>query len=90
MTFNIWRFDDTVEAYSACQCDENIKTGDVLVIPSEGVVGIADTWPFAITEQQGHLHGLKITPREFFVKHGLNLEALACAEEVAYSYTQTV
>jgi hypothetical protein len=49
-------FESTGEAYDACQCDENIKNGDVLVIESEGVVGVADTWPFAITEAHGALH----------------------------------
>jgi hypothetical protein len=28
----------------------------VLVIPSEGVVGIADTWPIAVTQEHGALH----------------------------------
>ena len=44
------------EAYAACQCDEAIKQGDLLVIASEGVVGIADTWPVAVTVTRGELH----------------------------------
>jgi hypothetical protein len=32
----IHRFDNTGEAYDACQCDEDIKTGDMLVIEEKG------------------------------------------------------
>ena len=51
----IRRFDSTGEAYDACQTGEAEK-GDLLWIPSEGVVGVADTWPFAVTCQYGKLH----------------------------------
>jgi hypothetical protein len=49
-------FDSTGEAYDACQCDEKISTGDALVIESEQIVGLAYTWPVAITEAYGVLH----------------------------------
>ena len=49
-------FDSTGGAYDACQCDDNVKRGDILYIPSEGVVGLADTWPIAITKEYGALH----------------------------------
>jgi hypothetical protein len=55
----VHHFASTGEAYDATQCDENIKNGDVLVIASERVVGIADTWPFAITKEFGKLHALE-------------------------------
>jgi hypothetical protein len=45
-------------AYDATQCDDAVKTGDILVIESEGVVGVAHTWPFAVTEKHGDLHQL--------------------------------
>lgn len=51
-------FNSTGEAYDATQCSDEIKDGDVLVIRSEGVVGIADTWPFAVTEAAGNLHSI--------------------------------
>jgi len=54
----IHRFASTGEAYDATQCDSDIENGDVLVIAAEGVVGIADTWPFAVTENFGKLHRL--------------------------------
>lgn len=52
-------FSSTQEAYDACQCDDTVKNGDILVIASERVVGIADTWPFAVTEPAGELHQVK-------------------------------
>lgn len=54
----VHRFDSTGEAYDATQCDENIQRGDILLIESERVVGVADTWPFAVTPTHGHLHAL--------------------------------
>lgn len=54
----VHHFSSTEDAYDACQCDEAIKTGDVLVIASEGVVGVAYTWPFAVTPEAGELHQL--------------------------------
>ena len=56
---NIHRFESTGDAYDACQCDEKIKDGDVLLIESEGVVGLAHTWPYAVTLNLGKLHGVK-------------------------------
>lgn len=49
-------FPSTAQAYDACQCDDSIKKGDLLVIESEKVVGIADTWPVAVTDERGSLH----------------------------------
>lgn len=49
-------FDSSGSAYDCCQCDESIETGDILVIPSEQVVGIADAWPIAVTANAGKLH----------------------------------
>ncbi|RWN60188.1 hypothetical protein [Mesorhizobium sp.] len=57
-TIRVHFFDSTGEAYDATQCDETIKNGDVLVIESEKVVGLADTWPVAVTEHSGNLHVL--------------------------------
>ena len=57
-TPKIHLFASTGMAYNACQGDESISKGDILVIESEGVIGIADTWPFALTEKHGALHGI--------------------------------
>ena len=86
-------FDSTGEAYDACQCDDTIKTGDTLVIKSEGVVGVAHTWPIAVTVTRGEFHTLK-TPGNwsdavvgndfgFTVEHFLT--AAAAALRLGYS-----
>lgn len=49
-------FDSTSEAYDACNCDPIVNRGDTILIPDEHVVGVADTWPFAITKNNGSLH----------------------------------
>lgn len=52
------------EAYDACQTgihyahdgEYPVETGDILIIEKEKVIGIADTWPVAVTIERGHLH----------------------------------
>lgn len=75
-------FESTGEAYDACQCDEDIKDGDVLVIESERVVGVADTWPFAVTVAHGNLHVLKDGIEK------LEKEALNVGREDAIKYAR--
>lgn len=58
MLFVIHSFPSTGDAYDATQCDPCVKTGDLLVITSEQVVGIAYTWPVAVTKRHGALHYL--------------------------------
>ena len=53
-----YAFASTGNAYDATQCDAAIRTGDTLIVLSEAVVGIAMTWPFAVTEACGQLHAL--------------------------------
>jgi hypothetical protein len=53
------RFDSTEQAYDACQTGDACD-GDILFIESEGVIGISDCWPFAITVETGALHGLAL------------------------------
>ncbi|MEV7870152.1 hypothetical protein AB0P17_29595 [Streptomyces sp. NPDC088124] len=55
----VWTFYSTGEAYGAVQCRDDIRDGDVLVIEREQVIGIAHTWPFALTEAHGMFHTLK-------------------------------
>ena len=40
------------------QTDETIAAGDTLLILDEGIVGVAMTWPFAITAEPGKLHAV--------------------------------
>ena len=55
----IWIFDSSGEAYDACQCRDEIKTGHILIVPNEKVVGIAHTWPIAVTVERGNLHEVR-------------------------------
>lgn len=59
--FSAWRihaFASTGNAYDAVQIDETIAAGDTLLILDERVVGVAMTWPFAITAEPGKLHAV--------------------------------
>lgn len=63
----VWTFESTGDAYDACQVRDDIEDGDVLVIERERVIGIAYTWPFALTEEYGELHTLNdhLDPRTY-------------------------
>lgn len=52
-------FSSTGSAYDSCMCDEAINDGDTLLIESERVVGLAFTWPIAVTTECGALHTVK-------------------------------
>lgn len=74
-----WFFDSTGDAYDACQCREDIKDGDVLVIESEQVIGVAHCWPLAVTVTQGHLH----RPKDGMSIHDLSDYDIGNAVEAA-------
>lgn len=57
----VHRFDDTDTAYDITQTEEGVHRGicdgDVLVVESEGVVGVlTNSWPVALTEVHGQFH----------------------------------
>lgn len=49
-------FRTTDEAYDHTRWSEKISGGDLLIVPSEGVIGIAHDWPVAVTASRGQLH----------------------------------
>jgi hypothetical protein len=51
-------FFDSADAYNQTQWNEAIRNGDILMIKSEQVIGIADTWPVAVTKAFGSLHAV--------------------------------
>lgn len=52
-------FNSTREAYDASECDSNIRDGDVLHVPPEGVAGVLyGVWPMAVTTDHGEFHVL--------------------------------
>lgn len=54
--YRIHVFETSGNAYDAVQTDDRIATGDLLLVMDEAVVGVAMTWPFAVTAEPGHLH----------------------------------
>jgi hypothetical protein len=64
-TTRVHHFESSEEAYDATQCNPEVMDGDVLVIWPAGIVGIADTWPFSVTPDHGHLHGTKDEPEVY-------------------------
>ncbi|MGW3860415.1 hypothetical protein ACWEDZ_02880 [Streptomyces sp. NPDC005047] len=77
----VWTFYSTGEAYGACQTREEIRDGDVLVIEREKVVGIAETWPFALTARFGDLHLTTRDPATY--EHGKYAASIPVAEAEA-------
>ncbi|MFE4527164.1 hypothetical protein ACFRMO_08190 [Streptomyces anulatus] len=77
----VWPFQSTAAAYGACQCSEDIRDGDVLVIEDEKVVGIAWTWPFALTEDFNELHVTTANPRTY--QGGIFAAGVDRAEQIA-------
>ena len=49
-------FNDTGIAYNFAMSQDEIHTGDILLAIDEKVVGLAYTWPVAITEEHGEFH----------------------------------
>lgn len=76
-------FDSTGEAYDRSQCDDAIKHGDVLHVPSERVVGILyQAWPIALTQARGEFHSWADTiPSESMYESYRVAERLIANEE---------
>jgi hypothetical protein len=55
-------FESSGDAYDATQCDDSIKCGDPLIVRAEAIVGLAWTWPVAVTESSGELHSIVSDP----------------------------
>lgn len=67
MTFQIHTFDTSGEAYDHSMigtyyngaASVEVKRGDVILVPSEKVAGVVDTWPIAASKECGALHYLR-------------------------------
>jgi hypothetical protein len=55
-------FESSGDAYDATQCDNSIQCGDLLVVKTEAIVGLAWTWPIAVTVASGELHSIVSDP----------------------------
>lgn len=79
----IHEFSSTGDAYDACQCDDAVLGGDILIVRSEFVVGIAGTWPFAVSSDHGQLH--MVGDRDALLKdYPMLPEAEKIAAEMGY------
>lgn len=58
LTRTVHVFTSTTDAYNATQTHDNMRDGDLIHVPSESVVGVVWTWPFAVTPERGELHRL--------------------------------
>ena len=73
-----FQFRSTGDAYDACQCGYGgIEDGDLLVIDSERVIGVAHTWPVALTVRHGELHKFNpgIVPEQQMPEHAASFAA---------------
>lgn len=84
------RFDSTSDAYDATQCDETIRTGHTLVIESEQVIGLAWTWPVAVTQEPGELHAIPGDGATAIRDAGWTTEQIRAAVAVADEYAYPV
>jgi hypothetical protein len=74
-------FGTTGEAYDASQCRSDIKDGDILYVPAEGVVGFLDqAWPIAVTDKHGEFHATTTAWDEF--EGGAYVASVAKAQEL--------
>lgn len=84
----IWDFDTSGDAYDACNYDDEIKTGDILRVLSENVIGLADAWPVAITAEAGQFHTTPCGELGGYLANNAMtqnlLEACALAEELGF------
>jgi hypothetical protein len=69
---NVHYFYDSAEAYDASQT--YLQDGAIMVITSESIVAICDTWPFAITKEHGKLHAVKDWTDSHFSKFKLSID----------------
>lgn len=53
---NVYVCSDSEQAYNLSQGLSALDNNAILYIPSENIVGVANTWPIAVTKKAGHLH----------------------------------
>lgn len=55
----VHEFEASGDAYDETQYNDELQDGDVLVVRPEGVIGVVETWPVAVTKNHGSLHSLR-------------------------------
>jgi hypothetical protein len=73
----------TGEAYGVTQCHDTIRDKCVLILPTEGVVGVmVSAWPTAVTAKTGEFHSLD-EAYPFAERHPEYADAFGVARGVA-------
>lgn len=91
-------FASSGNAYDATQTDAAISRGAILLIASERIVGLADTWPIAVTQTHGALHqvargrfaGLAEAASEFDLTESDFLDAARLARDLGFALDPTL
>ena len=84
-------FNSTGDAYDSCQMGAHVDTGkpvlkgDILIIKSERVIGVAYTWPVAVTREHGELHIFQSAQSTdaYCDEHGFPLQQVRHAQALA-------
>jgi hypothetical protein len=79
-------FGSTGTAYNVSQCCEDIRSGDLLSVPSEHVLGVmVDAWPMAVTKEAGEFHWVKPEPGQLYLDAFALLDRGKYALSLAYA-----
>lgn len=88
---NVWIFTSRTDAaYDETQVNSDIKDGDVLIVPDQGVVGIMfKAWPTALTSENGHFHTFEYESDEARDSdiEDIHLNGIETAERYMSDYT---
>ena len=76
---NVHVFSSSQEACDAVDGDSSVARGDILIIPSENVVGVANEFPFAVSIECGELFRLDDVDLST-TRHFNHAYSIACAE----------
>lgn len=82
-------FKTSGEAYDAAMTGthpdsgDDVLIGDILVVESEQVIGLADTWPVAVTSQRGQLHAPALNIVSYCADNGIPHARLVQAQDMA-------
>lgn len=79
----IHNFASTGEAYNETQSNESVEKGHTLLILDEGVVGLAATWPVAVTSEAGDLHSMGGDPATVISESGWTIDQIRLAVATA-------
>lgn len=79
-------FGSTETAYNVSQCCDDIRSGDLLSVPSAHVLGVlVDAWPMAVTKEAGQFHHVEPSPGQPYLDAFALLDRGKYAPSLAYA-----